>query len=249
MEWSDDGIVLAGRRHGETAAVVSLLTREHGRHAGLVRGFGGRRNRGVIAPGNHVRARWRGRLQNHLGSFHCELTRAVAALLLADGGRLAALAAACAVAESALPERDPQPRAFAEFCRLLEALETDAGWPEAYVRWEVELLAALGFGLDLAAGTAADRIHPPAYLSAATGRPMTSAVAEVRRERLLRLPAFVVDSGAPTKSGDVADGLALTGHFLQQHVYGPPFRGLPAARRRLAERFSAAERSGLKRPE
>lgn len=213
-----------------------LLTRLHGRHAGLVRGFGGRRNRGVVAPGNHLRARWRGRIEDQLGTFECELTRAVAALLLADGDRLAALAAACAVAETALPERDPQPQAFAAFHRLLEALESNEGWWRAYVRWEVDLLAALGFGLDLGAAPATRWQAPPARVSATTGRAVPATIDNTRPERFFRLPAFLVDPAAPADPQDIADGLALTGHFLQQHAYGPPLRGLPAARRRLAER-------------
>ncbi|MDP7390966.1 MAG: recombination protein O N-terminal domain-containing protein, partial [Alphaproteobacteria bacterium] len=51
MDWADDGIVLSLRRHGESAAVVHLLTREHGRHAGLVRGGNSKKKRGILQPG------------------------------------------------------------------------------------------------------------------------------------------------------------------------------------------------------
>ncbi len=107
MEWTDDGIVLSARKHGETSAVVSLLTLDHGRHAGLVRGGAGRRARGILQPGNKVSAHWRARLPEHLGSLTCELIHGVAATMLDDGDRLAALSAACTIVDSSLPERQP----------------------------------------------------------------------------------------------------------------------------------------------
>ena len=113
MEWSDEGIVLAVRALGETSVVLSLLTRAHGRHSGLVRGGAGRRSRGMLQPGNRLIARWRARLADHLGTISCEPGRVLAPVVMADRGRLAAIAAACAVAETALPEREPVPAVYA----------------------------------------------------------------------------------------------------------------------------------------
>ncbi len=112
MDWSDDGIVLAARKHGESSAVVQLFTRGHGRHAGLARGGAGSKARGVYQPGNVVAARWRARLAEHLGSFTCELVRSHAATILDDPPRLAGLASACAVIEATLPERHPYPALY-----------------------------------------------------------------------------------------------------------------------------------------
>src|SRR5213083_2722037 len=106
MEWRDTGFVLAARRHGESALIVELLTAEHGRHAGLVRGGQSPRRRALLQPGNLVAANWRGRLAEHLGNLDCELVRAHAASLLDDPDRLAALAAAASLVAAALPERD-----------------------------------------------------------------------------------------------------------------------------------------------
>ncbi len=161
MQWTDDGIVLSARPHGETAVVVQLLTRGQGRHAGLVRGGQGRRARGIYQPGNLVAARWSARLAEHLGNYTCELMESHAARVLDDPARLAALSAAAALAETALPEREPHAACYEGFLALLEAL-TGAHWAEAYVRWELALLAELGFGLDLescAAGGASDRLR------------------------------------------------------------------------------------------
>jgi len=151
MQWSDDGIVLSARKHGESSAIVQLLTRGQGRHAGLVRGGAGRSKRGVLQPGNEVRATWRARLEDHLGSYTVEPVRARAAQVMDDPLRLAALSSACAVAEAALPERERHPAAYDGFLLLLNAIEQDEHWPHIYVRWELGLLGELGFGLDLAA--------------------------------------------------------------------------------------------------
>jgi DNA repair protein RecO len=161
MDWSDEGIVLSARRHGESAAIVTLLTREHGRHLGLVRGGAGRRARGTYEPGNEVAARWRARLEDHLGTFTCELVINHAARLMDEPARLAALAAACAVADSTLPEREPLGPLYSGLRALLLALQTP-GWAEAYVRWELALLRDLGFGLTFRRARAGPSPRPPA---------------------------------------------------------------------------------------
>ena len=150
MDWTDRGIVLGRRRHGETSAVVTLLTREHGRHAGLVRGGGGRRAAGLYQPGTLVEAHWRARLAEHLGGFTCEAVTALAARILDDGGRLAALSATCALIELACPEREPHQALFDQTLAWLGALEAP-DWAARYIRWEVALLTELGYGLDLSA--------------------------------------------------------------------------------------------------
>ena len=140
MEWSDTGIVLSARRHGESAAVVSLLTEHHGRHAGLVQGARGRRGRGLYQPGNTLAARWQARLAEHLGRYTCELVRAQSSVLLDDPPRLAALAAVCALTEATLAERHPYPQVYRALGHLLDALEANERWAETVVRWELALL-------------------------------------------------------------------------------------------------------------
>src|SRR4029077_21201670 len=93
MEWRDTGFVLAVKRHGESALIAELLTREHGRHAGLVRGGQSPRRGALFQPGNHIVAHWRGRLPEHLGSLDCELVEAHAVRFLDDPDRLAAVTA------------------------------------------------------------------------------------------------------------------------------------------------------------
>src|SRR5437899_9771394 len=169
MEWRDTGFVLGARRHGESALIAELLTSEHGRHAGLVRGGQSPRRRALLQPGNLLAASWRGRLPEHLGTLEVELLRAHAGALLDDPDRLAALGAATALLSAALPEREPHGNLYRSFAGLLEALDS-GDWPKAYIVWELELLAGLGFALDLTCCAATGATDDLAYVSPRTGR-------------------------------------------------------------------------------
>lgn len=256
MEWTDDAIVLAARRLGEGGLVVQLLTAAHGRHAGLARGGGSRRQRPVYQPGNGVRATWRGRLAKHLGTLTAELQTGRAGRWIADPLRLAGLGAACALAEAALPERAPVPAVYRGLLALLDALERD-DWGEAYVAWEIALLGELGFGLDLERCAATGSNDRLAFVSPNSGRAVSLSAGAPYAEKLLRLPDFLnggadVAAGAGAETGvgpaavswpDIADGLKLSGHFLERHVFAPHDRQLPPARQRFAEQVlrSASE--------
>ncbi|MEE8444024.1 MAG: DNA repair protein RecO [Alphaproteobacteria bacterium] len=237
MEWSDEGIVLAVRRHGESSAIISLLTAGHGRHAGLVRGGSSKRWRGVLQPGNEVSATWRARLEEHLGAYVVEPLRSHA-VLYDRPGPLAALTSACALAEAALPERAPHAELFATLGQLLALLDAP-DWAEAYVRWEIGLLADLGFGLDLGSCAATGVNDGLAWVSPKSGRAVSLSAGEPWRDKLLPLPAFLApgggapDSGAPD-TGQIAEGLRLTGWFLERHVFAPHDMTTPDARERLA---------------
>jgi DNA repair protein RecO (recombination protein O) len=237
MEWRDEGYVLGARRHGEGGIVLSLLTREHGRHAGLVKGGGGRRAAGTYEPGNRIGAHWRARLSEHLGNFTCELLAQTAAEFLDDPMRLAILTAAAAVAEEALPEREPHPRAFDGFASLIEGLrepgETLAS-VQRYVLWELDLLAELGFGLDLARCAVSGKTADLAFVSPNSGRAVSLDAAGPYKERLLPLPGFFRGEAADMPS--IRQGLALTGSFLERHA----FQRMPAARLRLLARLERA---------
>lgn len=239
MEWIDDGIVLSARRHGESAVILTLLTREHGRHGGLVRGGAGSRSRGLYQPGNLLRARWRGRLHEHLGSFACELLRANAAAVLDRPLPLLALSAATAMVDSALPEREPHAALYRSLLDLVEGLADD-GWAARYVRWELSLLAELGFGLDLSACAATGTRDDLAFVSPKSGRAVSAVAGAPWRERLFDLPPFLLNADMqPSGAAEIAAALRLTGWFLTQHVFAPEGRALPAARNRLEMSFPA----------
>jgi DNA repair protein RecO (recombination protein O) len=236
MDWRDTGFVLTARRHGESGLIVELLTAGHGRHAGLVRGGQSPKRRALLQPGNLVAAAWRGRLEEHLGTFEIELSRAHAAGLIDDADRLAALSAAAALIALALPEREPHGDVYRGFAALLAALDSPSGWAESYVAWECGLLAALGYGLDLASCAATGLNDDLAYVSPRSGRAVSRSAGTPYHDKLLTLPAFLWRD-APAEGADIIAGLALTGHFLHHHLLAPQGRALPEARGRLAERL------------
>ena len=250
MEWSDTGIVLSARRHGENAAVVSLLTEHHGRHAGLVHGARGRRARGLYEAGNTLSARWQARLAEHLGRYTCELLRARASLLLDDPPRLAALAAVCALTEATLPERHPYPQVYAATGRLLDALETNERWTEAVVRWELALLAELGFGLDLTSCAATGSVEGLTYVSPRSGRAVSREAAAPYADKLLSLPPFLArpDDTPAAPAADIVAGFRLTGWFFEKHVFAGQGGRVPAARERFIDRLQAGLRPSVAAP-
>lgn len=224
--------------------MVTLLTREHGRHAGLVRGGGGKRGSALYQAGNLLSAHWRGRLPEHLGTFTTEMVQSFAARAMDDPLRLSGIAAACALLETALPEREPHTPLFEATLDLLRTVDRapDAvQWGAAYVRWECQCLAEMGFGLDLERCAVTGERGPLApgglaYVSPRTGRAVSRAAGADYAERLLALPAFLGGAAVAT-AGDVVEGLRLTGHFLERHVLAPHDRRVPPARARFVERW------------
>jgi DNA repair protein RecO (recombination protein O) len=239
MQWSDEGIVLSGRRHGEHGLVAQILTRAHGRHAGLVRGGQGPKLRTVYQAGNRLAVTWRARLAEHLGLLSGELLHGHAARFMSDPARLACLVAACAMAEAALPERELHPRAYDGLCVLLDALDNDTGWAVGYVEWELTLLAELGFGLDLTRCAATGETDALIFVSPKSGQAVSARAGEPYRDRLLRLPGFLLPerSGEAPQPQDVIDGLVLTGYFLEHRVFDAHDRKVPLARSRFVDQL------------
>jgi DNA repair protein RecO (recombination protein O) len=236
MEWSDDAIVLSSRPHGETGLVLELLTRDHGRHAGLVRGGTSRRVKPTLQPGNSVHVGWRARLEEHLGSFTCELARARAGDLMDSRERLAGLNAFTAMTSAAMPERQVHAAVFLGGEVLLDAMASQDAlhWMTLFIRWELGLLEALGFGLDLSECAATGSTSDLAYVSPKSGRAVSRDGAGSYAARLFALPAFLLDARADEPAPqEIRAGLALTGHFLLERVLQPHGKQMPAARLRL----------------
>ncbi len=227
MQWTDEGIVLGIKRHGEANAILELMTCEHGRHLGLVRGGAGSRLRPVLQPGNRISSTWRARLDEHLGLYTVEGLDARAASFLPVPHALYGvthLAALCRL----LPERDPHPQIHAALDEVLDNLLDPRRAGPDVARFELQLLAELGFGLDLATCAASGSEADLVYVSPKSGRAVSRQAGEPWKGRLLTLPAFLddVDVGDPSPQ-DIADGFALTGFFLVRHVLEP--RGLALA--------------------
>lgn len=240
MNWSDDGIVLGGRRFGEGGLILDVLTREKGRRSGLVYGGASRRKRAQFEAGNTVALSWNGRLDDQLGRFDvAEARKDRAARLLDDPAALAALASITALLRAGLNEGDAAGSSLYEATTLLlDELAHPEVWPALYVRWELGLLSALGFGLDLDECAVSGANDGLTHVSPRTGRAVRGSEAEQYVDRLFALPAFLIDSRAEIFPGDISAGLRLTGHFIENRLFASVHRGLPAERERLLRRIA-----------
>jgi DNA repair protein RecO (recombination protein O) len=221
--------VLGVRRHGEANAILELMTREHGRHLGLVRGGSASRLRPILQPGNRVAATWRARLDEHLGSYTVEGLDLPAAGFLADAHALYGvthLSALCRL----LPERDPHPGIHAAIEEIIACLTDARRAGPALVRFELQMLGELGFGLDLDQCAATGATADLSYVSPRSGRAVSRAAGEPWQDKLLRLPAFLGNEHIEPSAADLADGFAVTGFFLLRYVFEPRGQGLPDAR-------------------
>jgi DNA repair protein RecO (recombination protein O) len=238
MDWEAPGVVLQARPYGEGDAVAAVMTEEHGLSRGLARGGGARGRAAVWQPGNLVQVRWVARLADQLGSFNAELIHCGAAPVMDDAMGLAILASSCALAEAALPEREPHPLVFKGLVDLIARLPLGADLLRDYVRWETVLLSELGYGLDLSACAVTGQTSGLCFVSPRTGRAVTREGAGVWGSRLLRLPGFLAGGNAAELT-DIEDGLRLTGHFLARDAFGTRHKPLPTARQMLYDRVAA----------
>jgi DNA repair protein RecO (recombination protein O) len=234
MDWRDEGAVLSVRPHAESSAIIEVFTAQHGRHAGVVRGGVSRRMAPVLQPGNQVSVAWRARLDEHMGSFTVEPIQSRAALM-SDRLALAGLNAVCAMLRIALPEREAHPVLYTATLGLLDQLQTGGIWPADYLRWELLLLEEIGFALELTVCAISGKRDDLAYVSPKTGRAVNRDAAGDWAPKLLPLPPCLLGQG-PASAVELAQGLAITGHFLHRSLV-PTLNGrpLPAARARLLD--------------
>lgn len=224
MQWTDDAIVLGAKRHGEANAILDVMTRTHGRHLGMVRGGAGSRLKPVLQPGNGLSVSWRARLDEHLGHYTVEPLRLRAADFFSAPHAIYGLGHLAALMRL-LPERDPHESLYDAFERLLDRLIDASAAAPMVVRFELQLLAELGFGLDLAECAATGTTDDLVYVSPKSGRAVSREAGAPYADRMLRLPAFLHDPAREAAADQLAQGFALTGFFLQRYVLEP--RGLP----------------------
>ena len=241
MEWIDEGTVLGVKRHGETSIVLELMTRAHGRHLGLVRGGSGPRLRGILQLGNEVRATWRARLDEHLGHYLVEAANLRAAGFLDKAHALHGiihLAALCRL----LAEREPHTAIYDAVQAILDRLDEPRAVAPMIARFELDFLAELGFGLDLAACAATGAKDELVFVSPRSGRAVSRAAGEPYRDKLMRLPVFLRQGEegetATPSLGDLVDAFALTGFFLDRHAFAPRGLSLPEARTHFLAAFT-----------
>ena len=236
MEWTDEAIVLGVRKHGETTVIAELMTRERGRHLGLVQGGRSRRLRPVLQPGNSVTATWRARLDEHLGQFKVEPEKLRAAQLMENAHGIYALQTLASHLRL-LPERDAHKALYETLAIVLDNLEAPDIAAELVVRFELALLDELGFGLDLSACAATGARQNLVYVSPKTGRAVSGEAGQPWADRMLMLPSFLLERElARIESASLEDieaGFELTKHFFWRNIHGPRGLEIPSERESL----------------
>jgi DNA repair protein RecO (recombination protein O) len=239
MRLQTDAIIIAVRPHGEHGAIVRVLTPGEGLQAGYVRGGRSRAMRPVLVPGNSIAAELRSRTDEQLAHLSAELSHSRAPLL---GEPLAAAAIewVTALTAASLPEGQPYPALYAGLSGMLAALEaapSARGWAAALVRYELLVLGELGFGLDLSECAVTGTSDDLRYLSPKSGRAVSGGGAGAYRDRLLRLPSFLIGGKDAPDWPDLLDGFAITGHFLARDLLIERQADVLAARHRLLDRL------------
>jgi DNA repair protein RecO (recombination protein O) len=241
MQWSDEAVILGSRPHGETSLILEVLTRQHGRHLGIVRGGRSRRQAPSLQPGNIVEVSWRARLESHLGIFSAETRESRAAAMLESPSALYAFATLAAHLRL-LAEREPHPSLYEALCVLGEHIAEPVIVAPLLLRFELALLAELGFGLDLASCAATGERDNLVYVSPKSGRAVSAKAGEPYAAKLLRLPAFLIErqEREMPQAHDIASAFRLTGYFLDRHAHEPRGLAMPDARQRFVELALAA---------
>ena len=237
-EWSDQGIILSARPHGENGAVVSIMTESHGRQNGYVHGARSSRIRGSLEPGTLAHVEWKAKVENQLGTFSIDHGKNLAAFLMDEPLKLSALMSACSLCDASLPERENHPAIFYGLSALLDTLQSEV-WGAVYVLWEIAFLKELGFGMDFTRCGAGGDPATLLYISPKTGCAVSRAAGEPYKDRLLPLPEFLKPGGdrdgAPQ---EVLKGLKMTGHFLENWVFAHHSKGVPEPRLRFEGLFA-----------
>ena len=241
MKIEAEAIVCGLRNHGEHGAIVRLMTADHGLQAAYVRGARGRRMRPVLIPGNLVQVSLRSRTDAQLSQAEVELCHSRAPLF-SEPLPAAAIEWVTALTAVALPEGQPYPRLHGALDALLAAIEaapSASGWGAALVRYELLMLAELGFGLDLDTCAVSGGNDDLVAVSPRSGRAVSAAEAAGFEDQLLKLPPFIRGGGQGSWA-EIADGLQLTSHFLRRDLLAERWSALGEARERLAERLRRA---------
>ena len=239
INWEDEAIILKVTAFGENAAIVNIFTEKNGKYAGLVRGAKAQAMRSLLQIGNKVKATWRARLSEHLGTFKLEPIKSMATNFFDDPLKLLGLTSAVAIIDQALPDREPAQEVWQGLLALLETI-TDHDeyiWLAAYIRWEIGFLGETGFKLGLDKCVVTGDIEDLSFVSPKSGCAVSDGAGGQYRDKLLPLPSFLTPKGFKEPK-EFSEGLQLTEYFFQRHVFGVYNKPIPSPRQRLFERVA-----------
>jgi len=238
IQWRDEGILLAVRKFGESSVIAEVFTSKHGRCAGVVRGGASRKMSPLLQPGAQLQVDWKARLSEHLGGYTVELIRSRSAQAMSDRLALAGLNAVCGLLAVVLPEREDHSELYQRTERLLDLLDNPDVLPLAYLQWEVQMLADLGFALDLSCCAVSGRTEDLIYISPKSGRAVSKSKAGEWADRLLPLPDVLKGEG-DAGAEDIRAALDVTGYFIRAKLLAAlGDLKMPVSRDRLLDAIS-----------
>ncbi len=218
MEWLDEGIVLSTKTYGENSALVVIFTSENGLHSGLVRNASSKKLGVALQPSTQVAVRWYGRLEEHLGRFTLETIKSRADLFMSDRLLLSGFNSISTFCLSMLPERQSTRSFYNKTKLILDGMVVNENWPLFYLRWELNMLSELGFGLDLSKCVLTGSKSNLKYISPKSGRAVSADAGEFYKKKLLAFPSILnVELDRTNFSlSEVVEGLKITGFFIEK---------------------------------
>lgn len=235
MQWSESGLLLSTRPHGETSAIANIYTRGNGRYSGIVHGATSLRRAAELQPGNQFHTTWRAKIPDNLGWFHLELEKSRSVAIWSDRTALSGMTSVCSLVNLLLPEREAYAVLHDITINLVDSINSGEEWLLDYALWEKRLIADIGFGLELDRCAVTGTTGGLVYVSPRSGRAVSSAGAGDWAERLLPLPQCYL-TGRLASNAEILDCLQTSGHFIGRALESVSTKlQPPAARDRFVE--------------
>ena len=153
--------------------------------------------------------------------------------------KLIALSSLCSLVSLAMAEKQPNDLIYYNSKEMIKKISSnDDDWIKEYINWELELLSEIGYGIDLSKCAVTSRRDELIYVSPTSGRAVTLEGAGSYKDRLIKLPKFIVSKDSECDNNDISNGLELTEYFLRKRFFEPNNLNFPQSRNRLKEIFN-----------
>ena len=234
MKWDDIGLIISSRRHGDNGLIISVLTRDHGKHSGYIRNKVTKKNSFIYELGNFINLTWTGRLEEHLGYYQCELIKSYSYNFFNNSLNLSALNSFCDMQNIFLPEREVYKNLYEESINFVKIVNNNSyDWLSHYVKWELFLLSELGYGIDLSSCAVTGKKSDLIYVSPSSGRAVSASAVGKWKNRMLDLPKFLITKDMSNiEKENIINGIKLTSYFFKKYLTNLGLN-LPASRDRF----------------
>ena len=217
MEVNDHGIIVSKRYYSESSVIVSIFSESHGIVRGLIKGALKSKTKHTLQLGNLVKFNKRSRLQEHLGYINIELLKSNLLNIMNSKIKLLITNTICLYLSDFLQENIPLKSFYSCTAKvLLEKINKD--YYKYYILWELQLLANIGFGLDLQKCAVTNSTTNLYYISPKTGKVVTKEVGDPYKDKLFKVPDFIINDNLTYTMKDIYDMLNITQYFLNRFV-------------------------------